>query len=316
MLTPIRRVEDRIYSSGYKVEQWLFLCDCGNEKEITKKEFLDGTTKSCGCLAKSRSRIVVGSKYFRLTVIKETDERKDRKKIYLCDCDCGNKNIKIVGTRLYKGQVKSCGCISTENPANLRHGHYVNHKVEFNAYKNMVGRCTKPHLKVFPSYGGRGIKVCDRWLESFENFLEDMGERPSPVHSLDRVDNNGDYEKSNCRWATKVVQNHNKRHLGNKTNSIKGVSYSERDDLWIAFITINTQKIVLGYFKNEGDAAKARQEGELKYLPEVYGETKILNTELQDILQMSDGESIINPVREGMAGQKLNSIRNSQGRGL
>ena len=81
---------------------------------------------------------------------------------------------------------------------------------EFNSYQSMLQRCTKTTNKDYKNYGGRGINVCERWLNSFEAFLEDMGKRPSGM-TLDRIDYNGNYEKSNCRWAPEVVQNRNKR---------------------------------------------------------------------------------------------------------
>lgn len=270
-LTPIKRVEDKISPSGKRIQRWLFSCSCGNTKVISWKGYKYNTTRSCGCISKEATKVNIGDTYYRLKVVSESvSHRKDRKKVFLCDCSCGNKGVTVVGTTLTGGKLKSCGCWRTDNPSNLKHGNYTNFKAEFSAYKNMISRCTKKHLKIYPSYGGRGITVCDRWLESFENFLEDMGERPTSKHSLDRIDNDQGYSLENCRWATKVVQNHNKRHIGNKTKSYRGVSYSKRDNLWCAKIAIDKKIIVLGYFKNEEDATNARKEGEVKYLPEVY----------------------------------------------
>jgi hypothetical protein len=84
---------------------------------------------------------------------------------------------------------------------------------EYNVWHNMKKRCTKPKYQAYKDYGGRGISVCDRWLNSFANFFEDMGERPTNKHSLDRENNDGNYEPSNCRWATKEEQNSNKRTI-------------------------------------------------------------------------------------------------------
>jgi hypothetical protein len=139
---------------------------------------------------------------------------------WVCRCDCGT--VKPVGAiGLKSGGSKSCGCLQKELLAKRSTGqrhtrtHGMNGTPEYRAWDSMLTRCNNPKSKPYPRYGGRGIKVCDRWRK-FENFLADMGPRPSKDLSLDRIDNDGNYEPGNCRWATIKEQNNNKsncRHL-------------------------------------------------------------------------------------------------------
>lgn len=96
----------------------------------------------------------------------------------------------------------------------ITHGHTRGYKTskEYNSWLSMKARCYNPNHEHFHFYGGRGIKICDRWLNSFENFLSDMGTAPSPTHSIDRIDNDGNYEQSNCRWLTHKEQCNNRRN--------------------------------------------------------------------------------------------------------
>jgi hypothetical protein len=112
-------------------------------------------------------------------------------------------------------RVKSCGCLITEvnKKRNFRHGDSVRGSIasELSCWRGFIRRCTDQNDGSFAYYGGRGISVCDRWLNSYPAFLEDMGRKPSPKHSLDRIDNDGNYEPGNCRWATKTQQMRNRR---------------------------------------------------------------------------------------------------------
>jgi hypothetical protein len=151
-----------------------------------------------------------GFRYGRLTVIRFSEERKSGGVCWVCECDCG-KEIIVSANSLATGNTVSCGCYNLDKikERQTKHGHSSNGIIspEFRTYRNMKMRCYDTKNKSYKNYGGRGIKICDRWLESFENFLQDMGLRPSPNHSIDRFPNNdGDYEPGNCRWATRYQQ--------------------------------------------------------------------------------------------------------------
>ena len=127
-----------------------------------------------------------------------------------CKCVCG-KLIEVRGDRLTRGNTKSCGCVGRQNQIKAVTHHGMRTSAEYVAWTAMKARCQNLQNVNWENYGGRGIKVCERWLESFENFFADMGKRPSPAHSLDRKNNDGNYEPDNCRWATKKEQRLNQR---------------------------------------------------------------------------------------------------------
>ena len=156
--------------------------------------------------------ILIGEKFGRLTIV-EFIERKNLHTWYKCVCTCGGSTTTTLNN-LRRGSTQSCGCLQREraSKSNTRHG-YANRTPEYRTWKTMKDRCYNNKNKRFYDWGGRGIKVCERWLNSFTNFLEDMGYRPSKEHSLDRFpDIDGDYGPNNCRWATRFEQGRGKRN--------------------------------------------------------------------------------------------------------
>lgn len=131
----------------------------------------------------------------------------------------------------------------------------------YSTWQGMRQRCNNKKTNNYQHYGGRGIKVCERW-DSFANFLADMGERPSPRHTLDRIDNDGDYEPDNCKWSTRVEQISNRRMGRNNKSGVTGVSWHRVTNKWTAQACLNYEKIYLGVFATKQEAIAARKQWE------------------------------------------------------
>ena len=149
---------------------------------------------------------MAGKQFGKWTVLRRGGTSATRKALWLCRCECGKESL-VDGDSLRRGGSKSCGCLV--DVAKLKHG--KSRTTEHVIWGNMIQRCTNPKTINYKDYGGRGIIVCQRWRDSFENFLSDMGKRPSFDYTLDRIDNNGNYEPGNCKWSTQSEQNKNQR---------------------------------------------------------------------------------------------------------
>jgi hypothetical protein len=250
---------------------WHCLCDCGNTRNVRADALRIGATKSCGCLQKevisrmartqiSPKRLLIqpNQRFERLVVIKLLGEKSsDGHLQWLCICDCG-KNRKVQQRCLLSGSTKSCGCFAKDktierlrntNPVQPKVVHGMYGTSEYKAWSSIKQRCLNPNNAQYFGYGGRGIKMCERWKSSFKNFYEDIGDKPSPTRSLDRIDNEGNYScgkceeckengwNANCSWATPWEQAQNRRPnkfitFNNKTLTISewanefGVNYN------------------------------------------------------------------------------------------
>ena len=155
---------------------------------------------------------IKSKKYGRLTVISEVTPKdygyRKRRRVN-CVCDCGNKVILVLNN-IRIGTTKSCGCLLTEINIAKNYKHGMTLSPEYQAWRSMFKRCNDQNSENYKYYGGRGITICKRW-EKFECFYKDIGDKPTQKHSLDRIDNNGNYYKNNCKWSTPKEQTSNRR---------------------------------------------------------------------------------------------------------
>jgi hypothetical protein len=154
---------------------------------------------------------LTGQVFGRLKVLENAGVDKEKKLLWKCECVCGN-SLVVVGGSLRSGLTKSCGCLRKEVSSGLTKTHGMREHPLYSTWCNIKGRCLNTKRKEYNYYGRRGIRVCDEWVNDFPRFLSDMGDKPSSKHSIDRVDNNGNYCKENCRWSTKSEQSRNCRN--------------------------------------------------------------------------------------------------------
>ena len=234
-----------LYSVVNKRSTWRCVCDCGKTHVAAVSRLRNGDTKSCGCLVHKPAHNALdltGVRFGRLVAIELDSVLRRKKSLWKCQCDCGNVRVVEISS-LRSGTTQSCGCLYRESRSqiNLKHGcsRPGQQTPEFKTWQRMKSRCHIPSDGCYYKYGGRGIQVCERWRSSFEAFLADMGLRPGPEYSIDRKNNAGHYEPSNCHWTTREVQSRNKRN--NRWITFNGLTLCLAD--WSAKTGINVRTL-------------------------------------------------------------------------
>lgn len=204
---------------------------------------------------------LTGQKFGRLTVSEEHFNHGRTKRRWFCVCECG-RTTSVFQFSLKRGITKSCGCLRDEMRPAIAAKTFTTHGMsktpEFVAWCSIVQRCTNPRARVYKHYGGRGIKICDKWASSFDAFFNDVGPRPSSEHSIDRINVDGDYEPNNVRWATRNQQAQNQRRRADNTSGVVGVSFCRPRKIWSVSMKRDGEMIFHKEFKSKEQAVAAR----------------------------------------------------------
>lgn len=196
-----------------RVTYWVCQCDCGKMKTVSAGNLKTGGVRSCGCLQRETVTVadMIGKRFGRLVVTARAGS-KGTAATWLCRCDCGNETI-VYGNHLRKGNTKSCGCQRSDSAKLTNRKHGMQGTSEYKRWENAKQRCYNPKVPSYRDYGGRGIIMCDEWRDSFMAFYEAVGPCPGPGYSLDRINNDGNYEPGNVRWLDRSGQMRNRRPI-------------------------------------------------------------------------------------------------------
>jgi len=183
------------------------------EREETRFVAAADWTDDCR-VGSPRVKDLTGRRFGRLTVVRRNGASNAGKALWLCRCDCGGSKTTLSAS-LLRGRTTSCGCrqVAEARQRLTKHGQAARRSrtVLYKTWAGMKARCMNPNTTGYENYGGRGIRVCPEWIDSFEAFAAHVGDRPGPDYSIDRIDNDGHYEPGNVRWATRAEQNRNQR---------------------------------------------------------------------------------------------------------
>lgn len=207
---------------------------------------------------------LINTKFGRLTVesvYRIIDAKGKLRRWCHCRCECGNRKDAPI-TSIVRGYIKSCGCLLRDNSINLcksRAKHNMKSHPLYDTWRKMIERCTNPKVKGYENYGGRGISVCKEWLKDPKVFVQCCLEKGWKKElTIDRIDNDGNYEPNNIRFVNRHIQSTNRRVLKNNTSGYTGVYWRDRSERWVAEINVNRKAKTIGYFTSKKDALEAR----------------------------------------------------------
>lgn len=254
-LTAVERTGLKKHSASI----WKCICDCGNETLTPINYLTTGDTKSCGCMKWQGSpKDVAGQRFNKLTAVKRTERKSvSGDFIWFCECECGGSAEIPVG-QLNSGAAYSCGC------QDRRGTHNMSGTPTYTSWLKLLARTRHEEYAEWYS----DVEVCDRWDSykggSFENFYEDMGERPAGT-SINRVNGSKIYSRETCEWASYSLQGFDQRKRKTNTSGRTGVRWREERKVWEARIGLDSGSEVLYYGSSFEEAVQAREDAELKY---------------------------------------------------
>ena len=255
-LTVVSEAEPHYTSGGRKLIMWNCKCDCGGTVVVSTSHLRSGHTVSCGCRLKETQSgqtlvDITGQRFGRLVVLGRNMEKQgeNRHLMWDCICDCGNRTT-VSGLHLKDGHTKSCGCLAAESLRTRSITHGKSKTALYHVFLTMHSRCDNPNTKSYHRYGGRGIKVCDEWRRAsgFQAFYDwAMRNGYQEGLTIDRIDTDGDYEPSNCRWVTHKVQNNNRKN--NRLIEYDGNTYtlSELSEISVVEYTTLQNRLNVGW---------------------------------------------------------------------
>lgn len=217
---------------------------------------------------------LTGKTFGRWTVLYQSEDHiqpnGSHSAMWHCKCSCKNQTERDVAQgHLKDGTSKSCGCILKENPSGKKHN--LSKTRLYPIWLEIKQRCFNTKNSSHEIYGLRGITICDEWKDDFKAFYDWSIENGYDENALrnectiDRIDTNGNYEPSNCRWTNNIIQGRNQRIRIDNTSGVKGVNWDSTNSKWVARISVNKKRICIGYFDTFDDAVKARYDAEEKY---------------------------------------------------